>query len=602
MASRKAFLVRNLEDVEAHYPANNNALTWIAASGKWMPLAGGGGASTFLDLTDVPAAYATFSGYFVRVSDDETELIFDTVPDAGAGDFLGLTDTPSVYTTFSGYAVQVNSTEDGLEFVAAGGGGGVTSMMAAVNTNWSAVQDAHTEDNTWAYITLCSGIVTTEEDDGIIRCDLNAILKYDDSNWEYFHLRFQLDTPDGTVYSPTMNHQYNSGANNTKYNLESIFFVWSGMPAGDYVMRPQVRLTSNMNCSFFARTGSIRGDWPVEGGGGGGGGASAFTGLTDTPSDYTDDAEKFVKVNAGEDALEFVTVTIPASFPDLDDVPANYTSASGKYVRVNDDEDALIFDDVAGSAATFLALTDVPNDYSGQQGKVAAVNSGENALEFITVAGGVTSFPDLDDVPANYTAASGLGVRVNDDEDALIFEAIVGDFLDLSDVPSSYSGEGGKAVSVKDDETGLEFTTAGGGGGGLLAAFRAQLSAQYNITDDWNVEKLPFDTVDFETAGGYYDETTNYRWTPPAGICNISVITDWTNVNTSNVWAYIFKNGANMAHGRINRYDQSVSIDIWDECNGTDYYEVMVQMGSFSGADVLDNAGTKFSGAVFTAP
>jgi len=43
------------------------------------------------------------------------------------------------------------------------------------------------------------------------------------------------------------------------------------------------------------------------GAGGSGSGATAFTGLTDTPAAYTDEGGKLVRVNAGEDALEFTT-------------------------------------------------------------------------------------------------------------------------------------------------------------------------------------------------------------------------------------------------------------------------------------------------------
>lgn len=43
--------------------------------------------------------------------------------------------------------------------------------------------------------------------------------------------------------------------------------------------------------------------------GAGGGGATAFTGLSDVPGNYTADANKIVKVNAGETALEFVTLS-----------------------------------------------------------------------------------------------------------------------------------------------------------------------------------------------------------------------------------------------------------------------------------------------------
>lgn len=41
---------------------------------------------------------------------------------------------------------------------------------------------------------------------------------------------------------------------------------------------------------------------------GGGAGASTFTDLTDTPADYTADGGKFVRVNAGETALEFAAI------------------------------------------------------------------------------------------------------------------------------------------------------------------------------------------------------------------------------------------------------------------------------------------------------
>ena len=41
------------------------------------------------------------------------------------------------------------------------------------------------------------------------------------------------------------------------------------------------------------------------------GGASVFTGLSDTPANFTSSGSKFVKVNSGASALEFVDVTIP---------------------------------------------------------------------------------------------------------------------------------------------------------------------------------------------------------------------------------------------------------------------------------------------------
>ena len=54
---------------------------------------------------------------------------------------------------------------------------------------------------------------------------------------------------------------------------------------------------------------------PTGGGGGGGGGSSDFTGLTDTPSNYTGEQHKWLRVNTGETALEFVEN--PRSVADL---------------------------------------------------------------------------------------------------------------------------------------------------------------------------------------------------------------------------------------------------------------------------------------------
>jgi len=50
-------------------------------------------------------------------------------------------------------------------------------------------------------------------------------------------------------------------------------------------------------------------------GGAGGGGATTFTSLTDVPSSYTGSSLKGVRVNSGETALEFYTITPSSGFP-----------------------------------------------------------------------------------------------------------------------------------------------------------------------------------------------------------------------------------------------------------------------------------------------
>lgn len=47
----------------------------------------------------------------------------------------------------------------------------------------------------------------------------------------------------------------------------------------------------------------------ISGGGGGGGGSSTFVGLSDTPANFTSAGSKFLKVNSGASALEFVAVS-----------------------------------------------------------------------------------------------------------------------------------------------------------------------------------------------------------------------------------------------------------------------------------------------------
>ena len=72
-------------------------------------------------------------------------------------------------------------------------------------------------------------------------------------------------------------------------------------------------------------------------------GATVFTGLTDTPSAYTSQAGKFVKVATNETSLEFADVSVPDEFIDLTDTPANYTGSAGFFVKVKNDGTGLEF-------------------------------------------------------------------------------------------------------------------------------------------------------------------------------------------------------------------------------------------------------------------
>jgi hypothetical protein len=89
-----------------------------------------------------------------------------------------------------------------------------------------------------------------------------------------------------------------------------------------------------------------------------GSGATAFTGLTDTPSSFSSQQNKFVIVNSAGNALEFIATS---SFEG---------SGSG------------------GGSSTFTGLTDTPSSLSGQGSKGVRVNSGGSALEFYNISSG----------------------------------------------------------------------------------------------------------------------------------------------------------------------------------------------------------------------
>lgn len=104
-----------------------------------------------------------------------------------------------------------------------------------------------------------------------------------------------------------------------------------------------------------------------------GGGATNFLGLSDSPSDYTGQGTKKVKVNSAANALEFIS----DSFISMIDTPANYTSAASKKVKVNSGGNALEF-----ANDTFLTINDTPSDYTSKAGFLVKVNSTANGIAF----------------------------------------------------------------------------------------------------------------------------------------------------------------------------------------------------------------------------
>ena len=163
----------------------------------------------------------------------------------------------------------------------------------------------------------------------------------------------------------------------------------------------------------------------ISGGGGGGGGATAFLGLTDTPSTYSGLSGGFLQVNGTADGL---TIVAAFSIDKLSDVDTTTSApSSGQVLKWNGTKWAPADDSTSGGGAadagtldgldstyflnynnlnnkptvpsSILTLTDTPATFSGQAGKTVKVNAGATALEFVTDSGGgASTLNDLTDV------------------------------------------------------------------------------------------------------------------------------------------------------------------------------------------------------------
>jgi hypothetical protein len=117
-------------------PALGNPGTtgWVLSStdgGVRSWIAPGGGAASFVDLDDVPAAYAGAGGYVVKVKATADGLEF-VAGGAGVSSFTDLDDVPATYASQGGKYLRVKSTEDVLEFVTAPTGGGGDFLVCQV--------------------------------------------------------------------------------------------------------------------------------------------------------------------------------------------------------------------------------------------------------------------------------------------------------------------------------------------------------------------------------------------------------------------------------------------------------------------------------------
>jgi len=91
-------------------------------------------------------------------------------------------------------------------------------------------------------------------------------------------------------------------------------------------------------------------------GGGGGGGSTTFTGLTDTPANFTSQAGKYLRVNAGANALEYVTLPVD---PDTNTTYSQSSVADGSNVKLRLTDSGSTNDDILLTAGTNISFSSV---------------------------------------------------------------------------------------------------------------------------------------------------------------------------------------------------------------------------------------------------
>ena len=382
---------------------------------------GGGGASAFTGLSDVPASYSGQANKIVKVKADESGLEYSSA--SAPTVFTGLTDAPASYTGQAGKVPVVNLAETGLEF-----GSPVSSYLAL-------------SDTPDAYAGQAFRLVSVKGDESGLEFSAGATPS---------SLLGLTDTPDSYTSQALKVLRVNAAGTGIEFTADvggstvNAFTDLSDVPTNYATHGLQVvRVNSAATGLEFAALD-----------------LTTLLGLTDTPDTYAGSAYKVITVKGDESGIEFSAAATPTAFIGLTDAPTSYTGQGSKTVKVKSDASGLEFVTVPAGITAFTGLSDAPANYTGAASKTVKVNSAGTALEFVTVPAGITAFTGLSDVPANYTGAANKKVRVNSAGTALEFVTDTTGattFITLTDVPASFSGQALKKLRVNAAANALEF-------------------------------------------------------------------------------------------------------------------------------------------------
>jgi hypothetical protein len=191
----------------------------------------------------------------------------------------------------------------------------------------------------------------------------------------------------------------------------------------------------------------------------GGPGATVYTGLTDTPANYTGKAGQHPVVNGGETGLDFEAppaagVTV---FTGLTDTPANFTGDGLKAVRVNTGETALEFFDAAGVAKQFMVVA-----LSDETTSIGAIAT--DVMTFRMPAGILTSTPLGVRISLNSATTTGLvTVDINVNGATILSTKLTIDATEKTSVTAATAAVISAATITDDDIVSVDIDGVGDG-------------------------------------------------------------------------------------------------------------------------------------------
>lgn len=155
----------------------------------------------------------------------------------------------------------------------------------------------------------------------------------------------------------------------------------------------------------------------------------------------------------------------------------------------------------------------------------------------------------------------------------------------------------------------IEVGSGGGGGGGILASFMVNKGGTNQTTIPQGTATLITWSTAVYDNGGYFD-LTNDKWVPPAGLAlftgKLQVVTGSTIGDKLRLQLY--KNGVlyitmNIVYAAAAN-DNDIIFAMQDFANGTDEYQIYVNLGNGAGADKTVHGGTSITfwqGVLFDA-